>query len=479
MRLRHKLLIHAFRIGDQIALILALFLAISFLAKEPVAKAFNGLLHGPYTPGAVVGSLLLVAAWFAIFGGVVNYNANRFTTFVSTLQSVLKATTLAAFALLVISAVFELPQVSRRAVLLQWVLATVLISAGRIILRWFLTRLRRSGHNCRNVVFVGWNEHAGKLAESIERQPELGYRIVGFVILDDDVVPDGKDLEGRWPVVARLGGLQSYLEKGVVDEVMVCLPVQERVQEIFDLIQLSHELGVVIRVMPYKFRLSVLERAQVEVFEGERMMTFFRENLLWQLLAKRILDVLVSATMLLVLAPLWLVIAALIKLTSPGPVFFAQERMGMNRRKFQLYKFRSMYVDAEARKKELAALNEMEGPVFKIRNDPRVTKIGKLLRKTSLDEIPQLWNVLKGEMSLVGPRPPLPNEVDQYEWLQHRRLSIKPGLTCLWQVGGRNNLSFAQWMELDREYCENWSIWLDLRILFKTVPVVLLGKGAS
>ena len=151
----------------------------------------------------------------------------------------------------------------------------------------------------------------------------------------------------------------------------------------------------------------------------------------------------------------------------------------MNRRKFQLYKFRSMYVDAEARKKELAALNEMEGPVFKIRNDPRVTKIGRLLRKTSLDEIPQLWNVLKGEMSLVGPRPPLPNEVDQYEWLQHRRLSIKPGLTCLWQVGGRNNLSFAQWMELDREYCENWSIWLDLRILFKTVPVVLLGKGAS
>jgi exopolysaccharide biosynthesis polyprenyl glycosylphosphotransferase len=191
------------------------------------------------------------------------------------------------------------------------------------------------------------------------------------------------------------------------------------------------------------------------------------------------MDVVISGIMLMVLSPGMLIIAAIIKFTSPGGVFFVQERIGMNRRKFKLLKFRSMCADAEALKKGLAASNEMDGPVFKIKNDPRITPIGRFIRKTSIDELPQLINVLKGEMSLVGPRPPLPSEVDQYEWLHRRRLSIKPGITCLWQVNGRNTVTFRRWMEMDKEYVENWSIWLDIKILARTLPVVLLRQGAS
>jgi lipopolysaccharide/colanic/teichoic acid biosynthesis glycosyltransferase len=171
--------------------------------------------------------------------------------------------------------------------------------------------------------------------------------------------------------------------------------------------------------------------------------------------------------------------AIAIKLTSPGPVFFVQERVGMNRRRFRLYKFRSMGVDADKQKTQLEHLNEMDGPVFKIKNDPRITPVGRFIRKMSIDELPQLFNVLVGSMSLVGPRPPVPSEVAQYEWLFQRRLSIKPGITCLWQVSGRNEVSFREWMDLDRHYVANWSLWLDLKILCRTVPVVLLGRGAS
>jgi lipopolysaccharide/colanic/teichoic acid biosynthesis glycosyltransferase len=183
--------------------------------------------------------------------------------------------------------------------------------------------------------------------------------------------------------------------------------------------------------------------------------------------------------MLVILSPLMVLVALLIKSSSPGPVLFVQERVGMNRRRFHIYKFRSMAADAEIHKMEFAHLNEMDGPVFKIANDPRVTPLGRLLRKTSIDELPQLFNVLRGTMSLVGPRPPVPSEVEQYDWLFQRRLSIKPGITCLWQVSGRSGLSFEQWMELDKQYVQNWSLWLDFKILLRTIPAVLSCRGAK
>ena len=197
------------------------------------------------------------------------------------------------------------------------------------------------------------------------------------------------------------------------------------------------------------------------------------------LLLKRGLDLLGGTIGLLMISPIFIVTAILIKVTDPGPIFFSQVRVGRNGRRFKMHKFRSMVVDAEKRKKELMKLNEMDGPVFKIKRDPRITPIGRFIRKTSIDELPQLINVLVGDMSLVGPRPPLPDEVDQYKDWQRRRLSVKPGITGLWQVSGRNQIDFDEWMELDLTYIDNWSIWLDIRILLKTIPVVLFSKGAS
>ena len=199
-------------------------------------------------------------------------------------------------------------------------------------------------------------------------------------------------------------------------------------------LQLGRELGVVVRLLPDKQDFSLLSQAQVEMFEGQPVITFFREAMLWHLLAKRLLDILVSGFLLVVLIPLLVVVGLLVKATSPGPAIFSQERIGMNRRRFRMHKFRSMYRDAEQRRQEVEHLNEMKGgPVFKILNDPRITRLGRYLRKSSLDELPQLWNVFKGEMSLVGPRPPLPSEVRRYEWADQRRLSIRPGITCLWE----------------------------------------------
>jgi len=199
----------------------------------------------------------------------------------------------------------------------------------------------------------------------------------------------------------------------------------------------------------------------------------------WQELFKKVMDIVASGLGLVVASPLLLLIALGVKLTSKGPVFFVQERVGLNGRIFKMYKFRSMVQDAEELKKKLAHLNEMSGPVFKIKDDPRVTPIGRFLRKTSLDELPQLWNVFRQEMSLVGPRPPLPSEVNLYDPKHRKRLSVKPGLTCIWQVSGRNDVDFDQWMEMDAEYVDNWSLALDMKILAQTVPVVLGRKGAS
>jgi exopolysaccharide biosynthesis polyprenyl glycosylphosphotransferase len=196
------------------------------------------------------------------------------------------------------------------------------------------------------------------------------------------------------------------------------------------------------------------------------------------LAVKRAIDVVLSAAALLALSPLLLVTAVAIKLDSPGPVLFRQRRIGVNGREFRMVKFRSMHRDAEARLASLRALNEVSGPVFKIKRDPRITRVGRFIRRTSIDELPQFWNVLRGEMSIVGPRPHLPAEADQYQRRHVRRLSVKPGITCTWQVSGRSSIGFDRWMELDLAYIDSWSLWQDVKILARTIPAVLTGRGA-
>ena len=479
IRLRHKLLILFFRVFDQLVVALCLSTA---LGHNTLGQYLG--ISAPETQSFESTDILALLALFAgsviLFHHLARYDANRFTSVPAQIIGVIKATTASTFLLLVVGVLFGVPQLTTREIAVIWAVSTVTIAASRYFINLLLCQMRRSGFSDRHLLIVGTNAGAYDLAAKFESTPELGYKILGFV-LEPGGDPTAAKLpaHSKWTLCGSFEDLKSLLEHNTVDEVLICLPFDPHAAKIAYAVKLSEELGIVARVIASQKERSLLRRMQFEYFDGDLVLTFFRENLLLQLMAKRLLDVLASFILIVLLSPLLLVVALLVKFTSPGPVFFIQERVGMNKRRFRLYKFRSMVVDAEARKRELAHLNEMDGPVFKIKKDPRITPIGRFIRRTSIDELPQLFNVLRGTMSLVGPRPPVPSEVEKYEWLFQRRLSIKPGITCLWQISGRNEVSFKEWMELDKQYVESWSLWLDVKILFRTVPVVLFGRGAS
>jgi exopolysaccharide biosynthesis polyprenyl glycosylphosphotransferase len=301
-------------------------------------------------------------------------------------------------------------------------------------------------------------------------------RIVGLVDLDP--AKTGEIVCGHC-VIGTLDDLPKLTREKVVDQVFFVVP-RSWLDKIEKAIIYLETLGVRVDLATDYFNLRLARSRQSDLF-GLPFLTFETtpaEAL--PLLVKRIMDVVLSGIALIALSPVFLVTAVLIKLTSAGPVFFVQKRVSMNGRIFHLFKFRTMVKDAEAQLAGLQHLNEMKGPVFKIERDPRITVVGAFLRKTSIDELPQFWNVFRGDMSLVGPRPPLPSEVEKYDDWQRRRLSLRPGITCLWQIGGRNRItSFEEWARLDLLYIDNWSLWLDLKILAKTVPVVLFHVGAK
>ncbi|MCK5513856.1 MAG: sugar transferase, partial [Deltaproteobacteria bacterium] len=305
----------------------------------------------------------------------------------------------------------------------------------------------------------------------------MGYHIAGFI--DNQ----WKGLENfhisGWKLLGNLDEFQEVLGHHVIDEVVMSLPVKSYYEKISTIINICEEQGIIIRFLSDLFDLKIA-KSYIDHLDDIHFLTLHSAPIeQWPLLVKRSFDVALSSIILLLLLPLLLFIAILIKLDSKGLVFFTQERMGLNKRKFKLLKFRTMVENAEKLRVELEDQKEASGPVFKIRDDPRVTRVGKWLRIISIDELPQLINVLKGEMSLVGPRPPIPSEVEQYECKDKRRLSMKPGITCLWQINGRSNISFDKWMELDKEYIDNWSLWLDMKILAKTIPAVIRGTGAT
>jgi exopolysaccharide biosynthesis polyprenyl glycosylphosphotransferase len=258
------------------------------------------------------------------------------------------------------------------------------------------------------------------------------------------------------------------------------LPLRSFYERAAEIAKLTEHHGILLRFDTDIFDLK-LARTRTEVMDRASQIMANTSGIdVRQLLLKRMLDVVGSLALLILLAPLFLVVAVLIKLTSPGPVFFAQQRVGLNKRHFTMFKFRTMVPTAEAVQESLLHLNEMTGPVFKIKNDPRITPLGRVLRRTSIDELPQLFNVLKGDMSLVGPRAMSVRDYQFFseDW-QRRRFSVPPGITCLWQIQGRNSVPFEQWMVLDMEYIDGWSLWLDLKILALTIPAVFRGSGAA
>ncbi len=477
IRLRHKIFIHALRVLDQ-ALLFATLAGVIAFVDAPGVESLEHLLRGQEGSNDVLGLLVLGFAWLTIFNLLVHYETNRLKSLRSQILAVVQAVTAAAFVLMLAASAFEFSRVTREVVVVFWLIAACLCVLIRLLLRWFLMAVRRSGYNSRHLLILGFNEDAARMARRIDANPELGYKIHGF-IAEPQGATAGPPVRSPHPVVGSATDLQAILERGPVDELLLCVPLMQQAALVGEAIRLARDLGIVVRLFPDESTSQLVARLHIERFEGDYVVTLFREQMLGQLLLKRMVDIVLSLVGLIVLSPLLLAVALAIRLTSPGPVLFAQQRVGMNKRLFKLYKFRSMYVDAEARRRELEHLNEMDGPVFKIKNDPRVTPVGRFIRKTSIDELPQLLNVLRGQMSLVGPRPPLLSEVDQYDWLYRRRLSIKPGITCLWQISGRNEVTFKQWMEMDKAYIDNWSLWLDLKILVKTIPAVLLSRGAS
>jgi len=266
----------------------------------------------------------------------------------------------------------------------------------------------------------------------------------------------------------------------VVDEVVISLPLKSQYKTASRIAALSEEQGIVVRYLPDIFDLKSSHMKTVSL-EGLSLVSNYTGAMEgWQVEMKRLLDILISGIALIIFLPFFLITATAIKLTSSGPVFFVQERIGLNKRRFRVYKFRTMVPDAEKKQTELESLNEVSGPVFKIKKDPRITSVGRILRKLSIDELPQLFNVLKGDMSLVGPRPLPVRDYNGFseDW-HRRRFSVRPGITCLWQVNGRSDTAFEKWMELDMEYIDHWSLALDLRIVLKTIPAILKGAGAQ
>jgi exopolysaccharide biosynthesis polyprenyl glycosylphosphotransferase len=355
-----------------------------------------------------------------------------------------------------------------------WLSTTCLTISFRTILRYSLKKVRAHGRNLRFALIVGTNERAYSFARMIEEHRESGYRVAGYV--DDYVHVPKQGIE----LLGSHEDFSEVLRSRIIDEVIIALPIKSQYEMIQSIIDKAEEQGIRVRCLPHLSnnrayapgtamdqRLTVLDVAS-ECQEDGRA------------LAKRGVDVVLGSAFFLSTLPVMLVAAIAIKLTSHGPALFAQDRVGYNKRIFRMYKFRTMVIDAEREQERLEARNEMDGPVFKIQNDPRITRVGRWLRKTSLDELPQLYNVIRGDMSLVGPRPLPLRDYNGFtkDW-QRRRFSVRPGLTCLWQINGRNHTSFEDWMKLDMKYIDNWTFLGDMKILVKTIPAVINGKGAA
>jgi exopolysaccharide biosynthesis polyprenyl glycosylphosphotransferase len=365
--------------------------------------------------------------------------------------------------------------------------------ANRAVLRfWYLTGYREHPNNYLKVVVVGKGARARNLVDRYRSQSEWGVDIIAvldpsapgsvsgpFSQVEIDFSPEGVVEPALFQEVLSVDRIRDILASTVVDEVVICVP-RGMLNDVGEVVVACQDEGVTVKYLADVFD-APAGSVRFERMGNQPVLSFepvdHHEGML---IVKRVFDLLLTIPALLVLAPLFLLVALAIKLESSGPVFFVQERIGMNKRAFRLIKFRSMVQDAERRQSEIEHLNEAAGPIFKISNDPRVTRVGRLIRKTSIDELPQLINVLRGHMSLIGPRPMSVRDVAQFSVaVQRRRFSVRPGLACLREVSGRSRLTFERWLELDLEYIERWSLWLDVKILARLVPAVLKGDGAS
>ncbi|MEZ4753367.1 MAG: sugar transferase [Bdellovibrionota bacterium] len=482
------------RVGDFLIIIMSFFAA--YYGRDSLlywdqrfqwGLPFSGDLLAPLKDYFIVlfVGLLSYMATLQVFGA---YSSMRLSSSFRLLRIGIVSSVITFFTLAAVLYILKI-DLSRSFIVLFCVIVGLSLTAERFLVLEFLRYFRRRGWNFRNIIICGIGDQALRLAAFIVARPELGVRIRGFADLKEPKLDKSSELvefkknlgnlgmrSGR--ILSGVNQVKQALEEYAIDE-LICTDVIDVMPEVEEMILTCTEQGVQTTIAADLFSVGLI-KSGISYF-GDMPLIHFQTppGDRWELGIKRLIDLIISGILLIILSPVFLLIMLGIKLSAKGPIFFRQTRVGLNGRLFTMYKFRSMYQDAEEKLEELKAQNEMQGPAFKMKNDPRVTAIGKWLRKYSLDEMPQFWNVFIGDMSLVGPRPPVPGEVNLYQRKYRRRLSMRPGLTCTWQVTGRNKISdFDYWVELDLDYIDNWSLTRDFLLLVRTIPVVLRGQGA-
>lgn len=464
-RIRASLVL-GYKILDLAALSTALWLAFFYGGPEGVNYVFNAILTPTFDSSLFL--LGVLGSWAFVLSSFWLYRSKRLASLKDELADVVRAVVFCSLILATMILLAEWQIFPKRFLLIFALSAGGLLFSLRLVKRKLLKEFRLHGRNLRSVVVIGAGRRGQEIVKLIKENPEIGYKFAGFV--DDLNTPK---------TIGRLSEISRVLAENVIDEVIICLPVKTFYEQMESIAIAAEEQGITVRIYSDLFNLKLARAVPGEIGDAPILSLYTRSFSNWQILAKNTIDFLGGLIVMILAAPVMIAIALLIKLTSPGPVFFIQERVGYNKRLFRMFKFRTMVVDAVEQQKKLEALNEADGPVFKIKHDPRITPIGKWLRKTSLDELPQLFNVLLGDLSLVGPRPLPERDFQKFDqrWF-NRRFSVKPGITCIWQISGRSETTFDQWIMQDLEYIDKWSVSLDLKILLKTVPTVLRGTGA-
>jgi len=417
---------------------------------------------------------LIVFSWCVSLSCSGLYKSFRRKNFSEIVVGIIKSTFFVMLIFATVTFILKLHFVRRSLIVISFLITDLLLIIERWVIVSILRFLRKKGHDYRNVLVVGTGSRARNFIKLVDRHDEWGLRIIG--LMDAEKGKLEKTICGK-KVIGLLRDMPDILKRNVVDEVIFIVP-RKWLSRIEDSLLACEIQGVRASISADFFDMKIARSISSDI-EGIPLLGFeTTEGNEWQLLLKRLFDIIFSLIGIIVTLPLFAIIIVIIKCSSPGPAIFKQARKGLHGREFIMYKFRTMVNGAEDKKDELISFNEMNGPIFKMHNDPRVTKFGSFLRMTSLDELPQIFNVVKGDMSLVGPRPHPTSEVKEYQVWHRRRLSRKPGLTCLWQINGRSNADFEKCLKMDLKYIDNWSLALDFKILLKTVPVVLFSIGA-
>ena len=449
------------------AFILAYWLRYTLQLGPHIQQHISFWQYQPLTVILVIVMMLVLASKDA-------YRRRMSRDVVAEAITIFSASTISVAVIVVVTAMLHQWEYSRAVILYVWLLAILLAISGRALHRSVQALYYRKGRGVTRLLVVGATDVGKMIMQSVTNRPDFGYQLVGFV--EHRQSPLVQNF-GRFHALGTLSDVPALAESGGIDEIIIALPASAH-EEMWPILNVCERLGVGMKLVPDLFEMS-LGRVQIDNIAGIPLLDVQERSLRRVARAvKRATDVGLGLILLALSAPVIAVLGLLVRLESAGPAFWRQTRVGVNGKYFACLKLRTMRVDASDVQASLLAMNDSDGPLFKLRDDPRCTPLGKRIRRWSLDELPQLWNVVRGDMSLVGPRPPLPHEVAQYDDRQMRRLEVKPGMTGIWQTSGRSDLSFDEMVMMDIHYIENWSLGLDVSILLRTVAAVLARHGA-